>query len=121
MNNIIKQLVLHSLQRLYFSVVPTVACLKDRYQSFSFFRFSTSKTYCLCLPVVLSVKEENYINFRVLHTKVKLFNSFTCKTTYSLLLKELIELYYNSFRFVREKPLIILGELFYVFTTFRQV
>jgi len=29
----------------------------------------SNKTYCLCLPVVLSKKEKDYINFRVLLTK----------------------------------------------------
>jgi hypothetical protein len=36
---------------------------------FLVFRFSLSKTYCYCLPVLLSRKEENYFNFE----------DFTCK------------------------------------------
>ena len=66
--------------------------VKNQILEFLFFRTSLGETYCYCLPVVLSKKEEVYINFRVLHTKVKLFNSFTCKTTYSELLKELINI-----------------------------
>ena len=61
---------------------------------FSLGSFS-SKSYCLCLPVVLSKKEKDYINLRVLLTKVKQFNCFLCKTTYSELLKELIMYYIN--------------------------
>jgi len=81
----LNNLVLHSLQRLYFPVVPTVVCLKDRYQSFSFFRSFISKTYCLCLLVVLSVKEKNYINFKSFtYKKLNCLTVFPCKTTYSI-------------------------------------
>ena len=41
-------------------------------------------------------KQENYINFRVLLTRVKQFNCFLCKTTYSELLKELLKELLNS-------------------------
>ena len=57
---------------------------------------------------LLSKKQKNYINFRVLHTKVKLFNSFTCKTLYSLLLKELFTYYTNILSLIKRKPLKIL-------------
>ena len=63
---------------------------------FSLGSFS-SKSDCHCLPVVLSKKEKDYINFRVLLTEVKLFNSFICKTSYSELLKELTYYYTNMF------------------------
>jgi len=66
---------------------PGGSLFRDIRVLFSLGSFS-SKTNCHCLPVVLSKKEKDYINFRVLHTKVKLFNSFICKTMYSLLLKE---------------------------------
>ena len=97
----LNKLVLHSLQRLYFPVVPTVVCLKDRYQSFIFFRFFTSKTYCLCLPVVLSVKEKNYINFKSFtYKKLNCLTVFPCKTTYSIqLLKNCVLLYYIIIHF----------------------
>jgi len=100
----LNKLVLHSLQELYFSVVPAVVSFEIL--EFYFFRTFFSKTYCRCLPVVLSKKEKDYINFRVLHTRVKLFNSFICKTIYSLLLKELkyYILYIITFK---EKTLII--------------
>jgi len=83
----LKKLVLHSLQRLYFPVVPTVGLC--RLLEFLIFRISPSKTYCYCLPVILSKKEEIYINLRVLLIKAKQFNCFLYKTTYSELLKEL--------------------------------
>ena len=84
---------------------PDRSLLRDNRVLFSL-GLSTSKTDCCCLPVVLSTKEESYINFRVLHTKVKLFNSFLCKTTYSLLFKEQITIILKYFRFSSKKPLI---------------
>ena len=96
---------------------PNRSLLRDNRVLFSL-GLSTSKAYCCCLPVILSTKEESYINFRVLLTKVKLFDSFTCKTSYSLLLKELLVLY----RILREKPLIIFRIIeCEVFTAFKQV
>ena len=74
---------------------------------FNFFSPFFSKTDCYCLPVILSKKEKEYINFRVLHTKVKLFNSFTCKTTYSLLVKELNNSIFNIFSLLKKNLLII--------------
>jgi hypothetical protein len=87
--------------RAFLSVVPTV--VPFGIVEFLIFRISPSKTDCLCLPVVLSTKEEIYINFRVLLTKVKLFNSFLCKTTYSLLLKEQTTIILKYFHFSSEK------------------
>ena len=73
--------------RALLSVVPTVVLRNTRI--FVFFRFSRINLGYRYLITILE-KQENYINFRVLHTKVKLFNSFICKTIYSLLIKELI-------------------------------
>ena len=85
---------------------PDRSLFRDIRVLFSLGSFS-SKSDCLCLPVILSKKEKDYINFRVLLTKVKLFNSFLCKTIYSLLFKELKIFYSINFHFSREKPLNI--------------
>ncbi len=89
MSKNIKQISLTFSPKALLSCRPGSSLFRDIRVLFSLGFFS-SKTDCHCLPVVLSKKEKNYINFRVLHTKVKLFNSFTCKTTYSLLVKELL-------------------------------
>ena len=86
----LNKLVLHSLQRLYFPVVPTVGLC--RLLEFYFFRFFSSKTYCYCSPVVLSNKEKNYINFEdFTYTKLNCFTVLECKTTkiHYLIVKEL--------------------------------
>ncbi len=115
----LKILVLHSLQRRYFLAVPSI--VPYGIIEFLIFRISPSKTDCYCLPIILSIKEEIYINFRVLLTRVKQFNCFLCKTTYSELFKELIIKYYtNILSLVKRNTLNILGELLNVFTTFRQ-
>ena len=80
--------------KAFLSVVPTV--VPFGIVEFLVFRISPSKTDCYCLPVVLSTKEEIYINFRVLLTRVKQFNCFLCKTTYSELFKELILKHYSE-------------------------
>jgi len=41
-------------------------------------------------------KQENYINFRVLRTRVKQFDCFLCKTIYSEFLKELLFKHYSE-------------------------
>lgn len=115
----LNKLVLHSLHELYFSVVPTV--VPFGILEFCFFRISTSKSYCCCLPVVLSKKEEIYFNFRVLHTEVKLFNSFLCKTSYSELLKELFNYYINILSLFKRNTFNYFGRTPNVFTSFRQV
>ena len=87
------------------SVVPTVVSYEIQE-----FLFSLGPFVYLNLVFVLSfyysLKQKNYINFRVLLTKVKLFNSFTCKTTYSELFKELTY-YTNIFSLFKRKPLKI--------------
>ena len=58
---------------------------------FLVFRFFSGKTYCFCLPVVLSSKEKNYINFKSFtNKKLNCLTVFSCKITYSLIIKELI-------------------------------
>jgi len=87
--------------KAFLSVVPTV--VPYGIVEFLIFRISPSKTDCYCSPVVLSTKEEIYINFRVLLTKVKQFDCFLCKTTYSELLKELIPKYTKIIITLQEK------------------
>jgi len=102
----IKNLSFTFSSKALLSVVPTVVLF--RILEFRFFSLFTSKTYCYCSPVILSKKEKRYINFRVLLTRVELFNSFLCKTTYSELLKELFNYYTNILSLFKRNPLKIL-------------
>jgi len=100
------------------SVVPTV--VSNEIQEFLFSLGSlVSLHLVLGTGIYYSLKQENYINFRVLLTRVKLFNSLTCKTIYSELLKELIKYYSSILSLYKLNTLIMLGELLNVFTTFR--
>jgi len=87
------------------SVVPTVVLF--RIQEF-LFSLGSLADFGFRSCVTILEKQENYINFRVLLTRVKQFNCFLCKTTYSELLKELFNYYTNILSLFKRKPLIIL-------------
>ena len=83
-------------------VVPTVVSFEIQK-----FLFSLGSLVTLVFGIFTTFeKQENYINFRVLLTKVKQFDCFLCKTTYSGLLKELTY-YTNIFSLFKRKPLKI--------------
>ena len=69
--------------------------------------FFTSKTDCYCLPVILSSKEKNYINFKnFTYTKLNSLTVLEYRTpkTYYLFFKELIYSILYTFTF-QEKNL----------------
>ena len=99
--------------KAFLSVVPTV--VPFGIQEFNFFRFFI--TFLTTLE-----NRRTILTLEFYLQKVKLFNSFLCKTTYSELLKELLyTIILICFHFSREIPLIFLREFSNVFTTFRQV
>ena len=74
--------------RALLSVVPTVVNL-TKVRKIQEFLFSLGSPDDFGSRSITTLeKQENYINFRVLLTIVKLFNSFLCKTSYSELLKD---------------------------------
>jgi len=87
------------------SVVPTV--VPFRIQKFLVSLGSLVVTLVFGIYTTFE-KQENYINFRVLLTRVKQFDCFLCKTTYSELLKELITYYINILSLFKLKLLKIL-------------
>jgi len=95
----IKNLSFTFSSRAFLSVVPTV--VPFGIQEFTFFRSLTTFLTTLENRVTI-LTLEFYLQ------KVKLFNSFLCKTTYSELLKELIYYYTNILSLFKLKPLKLL-------------
>jgi len=101
MNNKITQISLTFSPKALLSRRPGGSLNNIQILEFLVFRFFPGKTYCLCLPVVLSVKEKNYINFKSFtYKKLNCLTVFPCKTTYSIqLLKNCVLLYYIIIHF----------------------
>ena len=88
---------------------PNRSLLRDIRVLFSLGFFS-SKSYCLCLPVILSKKEKNYINFKnFTNTKLNCLTVLECKTTktYYLIIKEPICSIFNILSLLKRNPLNI--------------